>query len=95
MLKAVDEFSIMELKPEKNYVWRILVEDENKNQRLIVPNSDPDMYEFAFDFLFKTVSEADKALVDYDVLEQAINENWVLCVQEITPVSLSMIRPEV
>jgi hypothetical protein len=85
----------MELSSEKNYVWRILVEDESKNKRLIVPNSDPEVYEFAFDFIFNTVSEAEQALVHYDVLEQAISENWILCFQEIIPVSFSTIRPEV
>lgn len=75
---------------EKYFVWKQLIKDENdpSQERLITPCGDPMIYEFPMDLLFDSEQLAHNALVDYDLLEQAIEEKWFLCVQEITPISL-------
>lgn len=74
--------------PEKHYVWKVLFVDEDLNERLVTPNSDPMEYEVPMDLLFDTIELAHQGLIDYGLVEQAIEEEWVLCINEVTPVSL-------
>lgn len=54
-----------------HYCWRERAFDEDGDERLLVPHSDPDLYEFPIDFIFPTV---DAALA---WKAEAIDEEWV------------------
>ena len=62
------------------YCWRVLktVEGDEK-PRLLVPWSDPHMYEFAFDFIYETPSKAVDGLETMGAKDDAEEEGWLLC----------------
>jgi hypothetical protein len=45
---------------------------------LLTPHADGMLYEFAIDFVFTDATKAVEALTDWDVLEEAVENNWVL-----------------
>jgi len=75
--------------PEKFLTWRVPTECEGprgeKEVRLLVPRSNPYEHEHPFDLLFDEEGQAHQALVDYEVLEEAKAEGWVLCESLVTP----------
>lgn len=73
--------------PEKHFVWKKLVKFSVGASMLITPNGDPMVFEQPMDLLFESEQLAHDALVNYELVEQAIEEKWVLCVHEITPIS--------
>ncbi len=76
------------MKSTKYYVWRILATVEGETEpRLLIPNSDPDEHEYPMDMQFDTVELAYQGLVDYGVEDQAVEEEWVLCTEELTPIN--------
>lgn len=57
------------------YTYKELVQVEGeKTPRLLVPWSDPNLYEYAFDFIYKTPKEARKGLTEWDG-----DPGWILC----------------
>lgn len=72
--------------PEKHFVWKKLIKF-SASERLITPNGDPCVFDQPMDLHFASEQLAHNALVDYELVEQAIEEQWILCVHEITPIS--------
>ncbi len=76
----------------KYYVWKLIVDEDtlaptNYNDpmaRFITPNSDPMRYENPMDLMFESPTLAVQGLVDHECLDQALEENWVLCIEEVT-----------
>jgi hypothetical protein len=66
----------------QHYQWKIYNKEYNV---YMTPRSDPMEYEFSFDMLFATTDEAHQGLIDYDAVEDAKEENWVLCIVTIQP----------
>jgi hypothetical protein len=66
---------------EEYFCWRELVADEESGEtRLLIPWSDPHLYEHPFDYLFATEEQALEAKN-----EAASEENWILCKERTTP----------
>jgi hypothetical protein len=61
------------------------VDEEDGPERLFTPWTDPQVYEFDFDFLFATPAEAVQGKVEFGAEDE---EGWVLCRVVITPVSV-------
>lgn len=78
-------------KPETWYVWRELVEvkdfDGKPEMRLLTPWSNPKEYEHPFDLQFETPELAQEMKDD-----MAPGEDWVLCLETVTPLDLSTPR---
>ena len=77
--------------PQKEvwYQWKVYSTVEGEGEpRLLTPWSDPMKYEFAFDFLYKTPSEAMQGLKDYEV-DPIESFDWVLVKTTYEP----MLRP--
>jgi hypothetical protein len=76
---------------ENWYCWRVLTipRDEETGEameetpRLLVPWSDPNKHEFAFDFIFQTPEKARKGLETWGAEDDAVEEGWVLCRQTL------------
>lgn len=78
--QVVDEDALL---PVKN--WEEIEEQYGESPlRFITPLNDPMIHEHPMDLMFNTVSEAVEALVDYGCLEIAIEEDWQLCLEEVT-----------
>lgn len=76
------------LNTEVYYVWMIPTQlEENDTPRLLFPQSDPNVYEYPFDFLFNTQESAYKALDDFEVREEAIKDKWVLVKETLEPIN--------
>lgn len=74
--------------PEKHFVWKKLVKFSlGASETLVTPNGDPSVFDQPMDLLFESEQLAHDALVDYELVEQALEEKWMLCVHEITPIS--------
>ena len=73
--------------PETYYSWFEVGEIDGK-KRLLTPHSDPFEYEYAIDFMFKTQEEAISGLEEWDVKDEAIENNWVLCEIVCKPVKV-------
>lgn len=69
----------------EHYAWRApaVVEGE---KRLLTPQSDPYEYEYPFDGIFASTEEAMTALHDQEMVEEAVEGNWVLLHFTATPV---------
>lgn len=67
------------------YVWKewITVEGEDK-PRLLTPWSDPQLYEYPFDFMYAT---REKAIAGRKEMEATEGEDWVLCKETLTEIS--------
>ena len=75
-------------KTETWYCWRVYTTPSNENKpRLMVPWSDPRIYEFPFDFLYETPEKARDGLKTMDAEDYAFEEEWVLCRQTLEPIS--------
>lgn len=59
------------------YAWRVPTTDDD-GPRLLVPMGNPAIHEAPFDLLFNTEAEARAALDEWDVADDAAEENWVL-----------------
>ncbi|HUU80819.1 MAG TPA: hypothetical protein VMW90_05175 [Acidobacteriota bacterium] len=68
-------------KSETHYTWRVITDG-----RLLVPHSNPRVYEYPIDMLFDSKVEAQKFLVDQGLVKEARKEKWALCVKTITVV---------
>jgi len=70
---------------EVHYVWKEFAKVEAEDQpRLLTPWADPMVHEDPFDYLFDSVEAALEAKREYG----AVDEDWVLCEQMLTPVDL-------
>jgi len=73
-------------KTETWYTWRELKTVEGETEpRLLVPWSDPQRYEFAFDFVYRSPQEARKGLKNFGV-EREDSKDWILCKMTLEPV---------
>lgn len=62
-----------------HYQWKEPVRDSETGLiNLLTPHSDGMEYEYSIDFLFLSTVSAAQALIDWDVLDEAIENNWVL-----------------
>jgi hypothetical protein len=79
-----------DLQPTRSYCWYeyATVEGEDK-PRLLVPHADEHQYEFQIDFCWPTIKEAYEFLVEWELLEEALEEKWVLCWEECVPVTIA------
>ena len=69
--------------PTRSYfTWKLC-----KGDRYYTPQADPRKYEHPFDYLFDSRDEALNALSDFDVLEDATDQEWVLVKVTYTQVS--------
>lgn len=75
----------MEARKEVHFVWREFAQVEGGPKRLLVPWSDPNKHEFAFDFLFKTRQEAIEGLDTWGAKADAEENNWILCKMTLEP----------
>ena len=74
------------MKTEQYFTWREYVQVEGEDSpRLLVPWSDPNTYEFPFDFLYESEDSARGGLEDFGAQDEA--EGWVLCKLTLEPVS--------
>lgn len=73
--------------PEKHFVWKKFVKFSVGESMLVTPNGDPGVFDQPMDLLFGSEQLAHDALVNYELVEQALEEQWILCVHEITPIS--------
>lgn len=75
---------------ETYYTWKIW---SKTDKMYYTPRGDPMQYEYAFDFVFNTPDDAKSALEEWDVLEEARDENWVLVKVTSTYEPVSGIEP--
>ena len=72
---------------EQYFTWREHVQvDGEDSPRLLVPRSDPDEYEYPFDFLYESKEKAIEGIKEYEAQDEA--EGWVLCKLTLEPVTL-------
>lgn len=90
--QVVDEVLGEGPKPETHFMWKeyATVEGcENDGPRLLTPFGDPDQYEQAMDFYFKTAEEAVEYLETWETAkEAAMADGWVLVSEVATPVGI-------
>ncbi len=79
------------MKTEKYFTWKEYARVEGEDSpRLLVPRANPDLYEYPWDYIYKSKEEAIQHLKDYgpeDEYEDKETENWVLCKVTVEPVS--------
>jgi len=74
------------VKTEQYFTWREYVQVEGEDSpRLLVPWSDPNKYEFPFDFLYASEDAAREGLEIFGAQDDA--KEWVLCKLTLEPVS--------
>ena len=66
---------------ESYYVWRVF-----KEGSLCTPMDCPRTYEHPFNCTFDTKKAAYQGLIDFDVVDYAKDENWILCLAKVIPV---------
>lgn len=72
------------------YQWKRLqqVEDDPGPPRLLRVQGDPYQYEFSWgEVLFRSVEEAWTALTDNDLVDEAIDDEWLLVEVKYTPLA--------
>src|SRR4051812_4221449 len=73
---------------ETFYQWKHFAQVEGEEtKRLLTPMSDPDEYEYQFDFMFASPEDAHEALFVHDVTALAMEQNWILCKIQVEPAS--------
>ena len=77
------------MKPKRTqteYMWKFWSESD---QRYYTPRGDPRLYEHPFDFVFDTPDKAREALELWDVIEEAVEDNWALVKVTYEPVEVN------
>ena len=76
------------MKTETYFVWKELAQvGDEKEPRLVTPWADPQIYEFPFDFLYKTPEDAVEGLKDWTAVDDARETPWILCKETLEPLT--------
>lgn len=74
---------------EVYYQWKEFISVDGEPPRLITPWANPRLYEFSFDFQFRTPEEALQGKLDFGA---EVEDEWVLC--KVTTSPLDTLKPD-